>query len=310
MVRQFRIQGIDTGVSYSLNDFNKYLLTLPQGLGFEFKNTFLNVGNQRVLVEKEYQFKEINGTIEVCGNTRNDWEKNYNELKNFIVKNKKSGFRLYYKTTEDAEKYIICNIKLLTKTEKTTYCILVPIVLEPRSLWEKDYTVVSEKVGDLEESEDENLVAFLQREDGSYNYGFLYEEETDDYNATYVSGLFGQIELVNDGDEEIPLKVILNSACETPIITLKNIKNETEQSARIFTTLIDGDVLTLNSNPENLSIIVVRKTGVVEDVTTNIDMSMKTFLTLPVGNYTLEITDSNGNYVSGVVEISKRYLGG
>ena len=310
MVRQFRIQGIDTGVSYSLNDFNKYLLTLPQGLGFEFKNTFINVGNQRVLVDKEYQFKEINGTIEVSGNTRLDWEKNYNELRSFIAKNKKSGFRLYYKTTEEAEKYIVCSIRLLTKTEKTTYGLLIPIALEPRSLWEKDYTVVSEQVGDLEEGESENLVAFLHREDGSYNYGFLHEQETGEYTATYVAGLFGQIELVNDGDEEIPLKIILNSPCETPILTLKNIKDEPIQTARIFVTMVNGDILTLNSDPENLSIIVVRSTGAVEDVTNNIDMSMKTFLTLPVGNFTLEITDSNGNYVSGVVEISKRYLGG
>ena len=309
MIRQFRIQGIDTGVSYSLNDFNKYLLTLPQGLGFEFKNNFLKVGNQRVLVDKEYQFKEINGTIEVCGDTRLDWEKNYNELRSFIASNKTSGFKLFYKPTEENEKYIICNIRLLTKTEKTTYGILVPIALEPRTLWEQDYSISSSIVGNLGE-DDENIVAFLQREDGSYNYGFLKEAQTDEYNAVYLKGIIGEIELINDGDDEIPLKIIINSACVNPFITLKDNSGKVISSSKVFVVINEGDILTLDSNPETLSILMVRSSGVVENVINQIDFSRQTFLTLPVGSYTMEITDENGNYVNTIVEISKRYLGG
>lgn len=309
MVRQFRIQGIDTGVSYSLNDFNKYLLTLPQGLGFEFKNTFINVGNQRVLVDKEYQFKEINGTIEVSGNTRLDWENNYNELKSFIVKNKKSGFKLYYKSSNDAEKYILCNIRLLTKTEKTTYGLLIPIALEPRSLWEKDYTIVSEKQENI--INNENIVSFSEQEDGTYSFVYKQEIETGEYNAKYLNNLAGKVELINDGDDEIPLKIILKSECVNPIMILRNVNDSSDiDVSRIFVVLHSGDVLTLNSEPENLSIKIVRSTGIVEDVTKNIDISEKTFLTLPVGSYILEITDDNGNYVDATIEMSKRYLGG
>ena len=96
MVRKFRLYGIDTKTEIDLNDFitttdpNKrswYLLTLPNGLGFEFTNTYVKVGAQRIRVSQEQKYNTITGIIEVCGKTRNDWELNYNILRDFIAKN-------------------------------------------------------------------------------------------------------------------------------------------------------------------------------------------------------------------------------
>lgn len=323
MIRQFRLQGIDTGDIISLNDFNKFLLTLPDGLGFEYKNTFLKVGNQRLLVKKEYEFTTISGTIEVSGNTRLDWEKNYNELKRFIASNKKSGFKLYYKSTQEPEKYIICNIKLLSKTEKSSYAILIPISLEPRTLWEQDFSVKTKVLQSNEETE--NLMVFKENDtiineddnvsvndrfDFSYNYGFKLNSATNEYSVNFVISGIGYAELNNDGDEEVPLKIIINQNCTEPLITIYDNNGNIVQQARLLVSLYDGDTLTLNSDAENLFIRIVRSTGVVEDVTTKIDLSFKNFLTLPVGEYIINIIDGASNPVNATIEFSKRYLGG
>lgn len=312
MVRQFRIQGIDTGIEYSLNDFNKYLLTLPSGLGFQYKNSFITAGTKRVKTSQEYEFKEITATIEVSGNTRDDWEKNYNELRDFIVNNKKSGFRLYYKNRQtQKERFIICDIKTLTKTEKTSYGILVPIVLEPKSVWQNEESASSSATA-LDETG--NLVVFAYDKSFSgetqYNYGYLYEEDVNDYVAKYILGQIGQATLVNNSNEETPLIITIKNPCQTPYMELVDINGNVLQASRIFVSLNNGDILTVNSEPENLSIIVTRANGTTENITTEVDTSLTSFLTLPVGSYVLKITDEVGSIINADIRFNNQFIGG
>lgn len=315
MVRQFRIVGITTGKEYSLNDYNKYLITLPHGLGFEYKNNFIQLANQRLRVSQERVYKEIGGTIEVSGNTRDIWETNYNELRDFIASNKKDGFRLYYKNILNDERYVVCDIKILEKTEKTSYCILVPIQLEPRSLWLKDNIVNTES--ELQPI-DNTVMAFLEDNDFAendeyrYNYGF-YEDETNEYVVKFYVEETGIAILINNSDEETPLIITIYGECENPHFQLVDVNNKTIQEGKIFITLDDGEKLILNSNPEQLSITVYENIDgeiISYDITNKIDLSLKNFITLPVGQYKLVFNDSSSKVINANIQFSNRYIGG
>ena len=313
MIRQFRIIGLDTGEEISLNDFNKYLLTLPEGLGVEYKNTFITIGTQRIKVSQERDYKSFSGTIEVCGNTRDDWEKNYNSLRDFVAKNLKSGIKLYYKNRADDERYILCDIKLMTKTEKSSYCILVPVAFEPRSIWKKDVEV-NTNISAM--AIEKNTVAFLKDENFSvndqfrFNYGFLYDENLNQHDIRYMSSETGSAQLINNADAETPVKLTIYGACINPYIQLINSNGEEEQACRIYATLSEGDKIILNSDPADLSIIVVRANGMTDVITNNIDTSLTTFLTLPIGSYTVKIREENNNLVNGNIKYSLQFIGG
>jgi len=313
MIRKFRIHGISTGVSYSLNDINKYLLILPKGLGFEYSTNFITVGSQRIKVSQERKFNSFSGTIAVGGASRKEWEKNYNELRNFIAGNRKSGFKLYYKNSDDGERYIICDIRLLEKTEKSSYAILIPIILEPRSLWQEDVGISSIVE---EEDFDNETMAFIRDEEFDesdeygYNYGF-YEEN--DYSVVFSKELAGTAKLVNNSEEETPLTITIYGACKNPYIQLLDTNGNILQDARVLVELGEDDKLIISSNPENLYIKVdkdINGNHLEYDAIADIDISLKNFITLPTGEYTMRFIDEDGKIIKADIVYSNRYIGG
>lgn len=319
MIRKFRIIGLVTGTEYSLNDFKKYLLTLPTGIGFEYENDFINVGSQRIRVKQNRKFNSITGTIEVSGLTRDDWEKNYNELRDFVASNKSKGFKLYYKNRVDDERYIICDLKILEKTEKSSYAILVPISLDPKSLWQQDtisniqvssvslpFNVLSfmeENVNDLDND------GVIDTEETIYGYGFKEEPEIEQYDAVYVTTAIGTAEIVNNSDDETPVEITIYGACVNPLIQLFDTNDKEVQNCKIYTQLEEGEYLILNSDPENLSIIAYKKNRI-ENLTTSVDISLTTFITLPIGTYNLKVSEELNNLVECRIKFSKRFIGG
>lgn len=313
MIRKFRMIGLDNGVEIDLTDFNKYLLTLPNGLGLAYKNSYVTLGSQRIRVSQERQYENFTGTIEVCGRTRDEWEKNYDYLRDFIASNLKSGINLYYSNRENQERYLTCDIKLLSKTEKSSYCILVGVQFEPKGLWKNDVEVVTRTTA-VETGK--NAVAYMRDEgfaetdEFGYNYAYLYDENVDQHCIYYTSGETSSATLINDAHSEIPTKITIYGACINPRIILEDVNGNEIQECQIYATLYDGDRVVLNSDPENLGIILVRLNGNSSNITTSVDTSFNPFITLPVGTFSLRIKEENNRLVGGNIKYSLQYIGG
>lgn len=313
MIRKFRMIGLDNGVEIDLTDFDKYLLTLPNGLGLAYKNSYITLGSQRIRVKQERQYENFTGTIEVCGRTRDEWEKNYDYLRDFIASNLKSGIKLYYSNRENQERYLPCDIKLLSKTEKSSYCILVGVQFEPKGLWKNDVEVAT-RTTTMEIGR--NAIAFMRdsnfdvSDEFGYNYGFIYDEGTDQHCIYYMSGEVSSATLINNADSETPLSITIYGECVNPFIVLEDTNGNEIQACQVYVTLYQGDKITLNSDPANLGITLVRSTGNTSNITTSVDTSLNSFLTLPVGTYRLRITEENTRKINGNIKYSLQYIGG
>lgn len=316
MIRQFKIRGLTNNITLDLNDFNKFLLVNPAGLGIAITNSYIRVLNKRINIKREKKYEPITATIEVTGETRSDWEWNYNELRDFIIANRNDGFELYYKNVENEERYVNCDIKLLAKTEKTTYGILVPIELEIRSNWLSDQQFTVEVSTD-----DEKGLGFFEetvtdsdtaQTEVYYDYGFLKDIigiETQ-YDYKFIKGLKGEVEITNNGNEETPLLITITSQCYHPLITLLNANGEVVQSCKVNVQVSNGERLVINSDPENLDIYLVSSYNQIVHCVDALDLTTNGFIMLPVGTYTLVVSDDNENPITGDVSFSLQYLGG
>ena len=317
MIRQFKIRGLSNGITLDLNDFNKFLLTNPSGLGIALTNEYIRILNKRINVKQEKDYKPITATIEVSGETRSDWEWNYAELRDFIVANSKDGFALYYSAIENRERHIICDVKLLSKTEKTTYGILVPVEFEIRSNWLEDRQVSVEV-----DTDEEMGLGFYEEEVFSdntntttetyYDYGFLYNliEGNIEYNYKFAKGIKGEAELVNLGDSSTPLLITIISPCTNPLIQILNTNGVPVQSCRVNITLREGEKLIINSDPENLDVYILTAVNEKVHCVDRLDLSYDGFMNLPVGEYTLRVSDELDSKIGGYINFSIQYLGG
>lgn len=323
MIRKFRIKGLTTGIILDLTDFNKFLLTNPSGLGIALNNEYIRILNKRINIKQEKNYKPITATIEVTGQTRSDWEWNYAELRDFIIANRKDGFALYYSAIEGKERYVICDVKILDKSEKSSYGLLIPIELEVRTNWLEDRqvnveVVTSEEKGlgfykeyithtfdayyDIYEPFDEPI------ED--YNYGFLYDDGVDDYNYKFIQGIRGRAEITNSGNDITPLIITITSECNSPLIRLYDTNNNVVQTCKVNVSVDEGEKLVINSDPDNLDIYVLSSTGVKTSAINLLDLSTDGFINLPVGTYTLTIEDELQDNIGGYVNFTLQYLGG
>lgn len=317
MIRKFKIRGLTNGITLDLNDFNKFLLTNPSGLGVALTNEYIRILNKRINVRQDKDYKPITAVIEVSGETRSDWEWNYAELRNFIVTNAKDGFALYYSPIENRERHIICDVKLLSKTEKTTYGILVPVEFEIRSNWLEDRQVSVEV-----DSDDEKGLGFYKEEvftdesktttETYYNYGFLFNVIGDeiDYNYKFIKGVKGEAELINSGDSYTSLLITITSPCTNPLIQVLDANNIPVSDCRVNISLTEGERLVINSDPENLDVYILTTTGEKYHCVDKIDLSTDGFMQLPVGEYKLRVTDEVESSIGGYVNFSLQYLGG
>lgn len=157
--RAFTLYNIEKTDYIELNDLGGYLVSSPTGLGIYLNNSYLNVGTERILTGQTLSFRPITLTIDIVGGTRQAVEGKYNDLRDFIAKYKRGGFRLAYKPHEGSyvtrdgeekpfqERYIECDIKDFDKTEKATSRYMpIPVNIEPRTYWRIDETEYSTEV--------------------------------------------------------------------------------------------------------------------------------------------------------------------
>lgn len=318
MVRQFRLvglkqAGIDNEEYVDLNDFNKYLLTTPTDLGFEFTNTYVETTSERLRVKQEIKYNKFTATIEVCGATRNAWEENYNRLRDFITANKDSGFKLYYRNTSNNERYIVCDIQKFSKTEKNSYCIPVNIEVEPKSLWSVD---ASSSIEFADETlEDYNMLefkldeGFTETDEFRYNYGYKYDANLQDYNVGFAGDSSYGADIFNYSDVNIPLIITLYGECLNPFITLIDENDNVLQSCKVNIELEENETLIINSSPNDLRITYTTASGSTYNVTNNRDLSLYSFFSVPVGTYKLRIQDDNNSLIKGNIKYSYAYMG-
>lgn len=297
-----------------LNDFDGYLMTSPTGFGIYRTSEYITIGNQRVQTNNRQTFQKITFTVTILGE-RNDWEVKYANLRDFISRNIKSGFRLYYTPHEDT-RYIKCDINIVDKTEKDRANLPIRFEVQPLTLWLTD----EQKDSVQQDTEDDNLFAFTENSYDEYSADFeLVQDLEDDYERPVYAISFGAFSLqvatlINTGTETTPLKIKIYGEAINPYITLKRYgRNNVVQSVKFNNlTIPDGYYLEIDADPVNTHIeLVNNETGERFDRSDYADIETNMYLTLPVGRYNLEVTDESGtNKCYAEVFYANQYYGG
>lgn len=237
------------------NNFEGFLCTSFQSLGISRKLEFLAIKNRQFSVDNKPNFKKYNLTIEIL-TKYSEYELKYRELITFLDRNKKDGFRLYYKPYENDERgivYCLCDIETSTRTEKMQPVILT---LSQGSLWlgktEKETTVYK-----IEENS--NSFVFkadtVNNDDGSindkyYSASFSLDE---DINKYYCMSFYGNIEaqanIKNKSYNEIPLNIRIYGPCVNPVVSLfRKGENEAIRILEFDANVSDKYYIQVNAN--------------------------------------------------------------
>ena len=86
----------------SFLSFTGFLCTQFQTLGISRELEFLTIENRNINVKNKPNFKKYSLTIEILSKYA-EYEAKYQELITFLDRNKKNGFRLYYRPYDGIE---------------------------------------------------------------------------------------------------------------------------------------------------------------------------------------------------------------
>lgn len=280
-VRKFEIMGLSNGQIFNLNTDN-YFLNLPKGLGIRFKNEYFRLGNLQIRTGAETEYQDISGNLLIKSYGL------YENFRKFIAINRDAGFRLFYTPqNEILKRYVNCDLKEITKTELEQFGYLnCSIIITPKSAWLKDvsYEVNLIKSGTIGKR---------------YPYTYPYK-----YSTTIL-----EAELLNNGDFETPLEIILDGPMANPTLQLIDVNGQVVQSAYFEIDVNSGEKFIINSNPQSLEIYVLNVNNEKVDKTETQDFDKTTYITLPVGEYTLKINDFAENEITGLIKVKEEYLG-
>lgn len=301
--RQFTITNEARTESIVLNDFNGFLATSPTGLGIYRQSEYIVVGNQRIQTNNRQTFQKITINVMILGG-RSTWESKYVTLRDFISRNLKGGFRLYY-TPQETTRYIKCDITMADKTEKDRANLPIKLEIQPLSLWLDDVQAESVR----KEIAGENLFEFK-----------LNDNLTDDYDRDWYSAKFEEIEdltiegrdvyaisfgsiasqttiLNNTGTETTPLLIRIFGRAINPFITLKRAGSGLVEQQVSFSglTIESGYYLEINSEATDTHIELVNiATGERFDRESFADIDSNIYMELPTGKWVIEITEESG----------------
>lgn len=309
MIRKIRLYGLDNGKTIDFSTFDKYIFTAPTGFGFKLNNEYMDVGYKRIRISQTKEYQSISGTIEVVGETRDDWERNYNELRDFCAKNKKTGIKLYYSALQNVERYIICDINEVGKTEKSKAYLPINFVIDTKTNWLEDKEIDTQLI---KQDLNEKSLGFYESDltgDWKYSYGFFYNADLDYYSYKFEGNAVGEAVLINNGDDTTPLLITIFGECLNPTVLLLDVNGNTLQSAKINTLVDENQRLILNSDIDNLAVRLITATGTIIDKTAYVDTDRTTYIELPVGTYTLRVLDESDTPVNAKVKFSWQFLG-
>ncbi len=309
MIRKIRLYGLDNGKTIDFSTFDKYIFTAPTGFGFKVNNKYMDVGYKRIRISQTKEYQSISGTIEVVGETRDDWERNYNELRDFCAKNKKTGIKLFYSALQNVERYIICDINEVGKTEKSKAYLPINFVIDTKTNWLEDKEIDTQLI---KQDLNEKSMGFYETDltgDWKYSYGFLYNADLDYYSYKFEGNAVGEAVLINNGDDTTPLLITIFGECNNPTVLLLDVNGKTLQSAKINTLVDENQRLIINSDIDNLAVKLITATGTIIDKTSVVDTDRTTYIELPVGTYTLRVIDESDTPVNAKVKFSWQFLG-
>lgn len=226
-----------------LNDFNGFLCTSFQSIGISRKFEFLEIKNRQLTVDNKPNFKKYSLTIEILSKY-SEYEQKHRELITFLDRNKKDGFRLYFKPNDGMEtRYCLCDIETSTRPEKLQPVILT---LAQNSLW---FGEENKRTTAYIVKEEGNLFAF-KNDNGYYSASFSLDEDVPNYHCiTFYSNIETQASIENKGYNEIPLNMKIYGPCVNPIVSLYR-KNEVKpiRQLQVFANVNEGYYLEINSN--------------------------------------------------------------
>lgn len=294
-----------------LNDLNGFLCTSFQSLGISRKMEFLSINNRQFVVDNKHNFKKYNLTIEILSKY-SEYEQKHRELITFLDRNKKDGFRLYFKPYPNMPiRYCLCNIESSVKTDK-----LQPInlVLVQNSLW---LTEEIKAEGVQNKIEENNIFAFTKQEgltdvDGNdyYASSFAYDESINKYCIKFYNGAMADAIIKNDSYNEIPLKIQINGPCGNPVVSLfRKGENSPIKTTEIKVEVSDNYYLEIDANINKNGVWYVNnKTGEKDDYSKYIEyQNGSPYFFIDNGEYVVKVTDSNQNICEFYVFYQEEY---
>lgn len=315
--RHAKITNFNNTAGIELNDFDGYLMTSPTGFGIYRVVEYITVGNQRMTVDNRPQFNKITFNIDIFG-TREEMEQKYAKLRNFISKNLKQGFRLYYKPLDES-RYIYCDITIVDKTEKALGYLPIKLEIQPKSLWLSDV----QKNSVQQAVTGGNLFVFEERTINDQTYysasfdlieGLKDEYDRNIYAINFASDALNQVTLYNAGEETTPLIIRIYGTAVNPLIRLYKYGSNIASQIIEFNdlTILDGYYLEINSNPESNYIELVNEaTGERFDREDYVRLDTNVYMNLPQGNWNIIVTDESGeNEAFTNIFYTNQYYGG
>lgn len=277
-----------------LNDFNGFLCTSFQTIGISRKLEFLAIKNRQLSVENKMNFKKYNLIVEIL-TKYSEYERKHRELITFLDRNKKEGFRLYFRSYEGMElRYCLCDIETSSRPEKMQPIILT---LTQNSLWlgeEKKFTI-----GDIVNKAD-NLFSFDNR-NGYYSTSFSLDEkvsEGDYYCISFNEIVSTEGVISNNSYSEVPLHFIIYGKCVNPTILLyKQGENKVLRKTQIIATINEDYYIEINADIINNGVWYVNKnTGERIDYSEAVNNEYGSpYLYVDNGDYIVKVQDDAGN---------------
>lgn len=236
-----------------LNDFYGFLCTGFQSTGISRELEFLPINNVRFVVGNKLNFKKYSLTIEIL-TKYSEYEAKHKDLISFLDRNKKNGFRLYYRPYDNMElKYCLCSIETSVKTEKMQPVVLT---LTQNSLWFGEQKT-SKTVYNNEDLND-NVFAFKD-DNGYYSASFSVDKNIGNYYCIeFFNSVSTKATIVNNSYNEIPLNIRIYGECVNPTVSLF-VKNEEKpiRELQIFANISKGDYIEINSTIINNGILYI-----------------------------------------------------
>lgn len=275
-----------------LNDFNGFFCTSFQSLGINRKIEYLTINNINISVDNKPEFNTYSLIIQILSKYR-EYEAKYRQLITFIDKNKKVGFRLYFKPYDNIDmRYCLCDIEKSAKTEKLQP---ITLTLKQKSMWFGNEQIIStSQIG-----QSGNLFEFANDGYNYYSAGFYYDETVGIYCIDFFNGIQTQADITNNSYNEIPLVIKIYGPCVKPTVSLfRKGENKPIRILQILATINDGYYVEINSSIiENGIWYINKNTGEkIQDYSSLVNNEYGSpFFYIDNGEYYVKVVDEGNN---------------